>query len=565
MPPQRKHRTDEMHTIVIVGGVAGGASAATRARRCNEHARIIMYEMGSYVSFANCGLPYYLGEEIKERDKLIVASPELFTARFNIEVQTRHEVMKIDRQAKEVHVEHRDSGERTIQPYTKLILAPGATPIVPPLQGSDSANVFTLRNLGDADAIKTYLETNLIKSAVVVGAGFIGLEMVEQLSNLGIHVAVVELAPQILTPLDPEMASIIQTSLEQHSVDVRTGSGLEGFLTQGGQVSGVKLSGGETLEAQMVILGMGVRPATALAEEAGLEIGPSGGIAINEFAQTSDPDIYAAGDAVEYANTFLGEPMRVPLAGPANRAGRIAGEHAAAGKAHPMQKVLGTAILRVFDKTAGTTGLTIKLAERLHIPARATIITAMHHAAYYPGAQMMVLKLVYDPENGRVLGAQAVGGEGVDKRIDVIATTIHFGGTVYDLCGVDLSYAPPFGSAKDPVHMAAFSACNDLDGLTHLFGVDEDLSGKQVVDVRTTEEVQRLRLPYAVHIPVDELRRRLGELDPSKPTVVVCQSGLRGHVATRILRQRGFKAVKNLTGGMTMRQYAKPEDVIRGA
>ena len=549
--------------ILIVGGVAGGASAATRARRCDEHAEITIFEKDGYVSFANCGLPYYLGGEIVDREKLLVAKPSLFENRFRIQVRVRHEITRINRIKKEVEGIDRATGETFVEPYDKLILAPGAAPIVPDIPGADADNVFALRNVEDTDRIKSFLEARQPKRAVVVGAGFIGLEMVEQFHHLAMAVDVVEIAPQLLAPLDPEMAALVEESLRKHGVGVYMGTGLKALHCEGGAVTGVVLESGVGLPADMVVLGMGVRPATALARAAGLEIGPMGGITINNVCQTNDPDIYAAGDAVEYPSTFADTPMRVPLAGPANRAGRTAGEHAATGHARPIGRVQGSAIVRVFDITAASTGLSEKLASRLGRASASVIVSGANHAGYYPGAERLVLKLIYDPAGGRVLGAQAAGGAGVDKRIDIIATALNFGATVYDLATLDLCYAPPFGSAKDPVHMAAFVACNHLDGLTPIVPPRFDLAGVQLVDVRTDEEVACMRLPGAIHIPVEQLRSELSRLDPALPTAVLCHSGLRSHIGARILAQHGFAQVVNVSGGMFMQQYARPESVER--
>ncbi|MBX3180695.1 MAG: FAD-dependent oxidoreductase [Candidatus Hydrogenedentes bacterium] len=549
--------------ILVIGGVAGGASAATRARRCNEHAEITLLEKDGYVSFANCGLPYYLGGEIVEREKLLVAKPALFENRFRIRVKQLHEAIRIDREKKAVEGVNHETGERFVEMYDKLILAPGAAPIIPELPGANADNVFALRNVEDTDAIKAFLDTRKPARAVVVGAGFIGLEMVEQFHRLGIAVDVVELAPQLLAPLDPEMAGMVEETLRKHGVGVYVGTGLKAFQCEGTSVTGVVLDNGLGLPADMVVLGMGVRPSVTLAMDAGLEIGPTGGIAINAYCQTNDPDIYAAGDAVEYPLTYADTPMRVPLAGPANRAGRTAGEHAATGKAQPLGRVQGSAIVRVFDVTAASTGMSEKAAARLGKTAASVVVTGAHHAGYYPGAERLVLKLIYDPAGGKVLGAQAAGGAGVDKRIDVIATALHFGATVYDLATLDLCYAPPFGSAKDPVHMAAFVACNHLDGLVPVAAPRVPLDGMQLVDVRTEEEVACMRLPGAIHIPIEQLRAELGQLDPSLPTAVLCHSGLRSHLGARILMQHGFDHVVNITGGMFLQQYARPELVER--
>lgn len=550
-------------TIVIVGGVASGASAATRARRCNEHARIIIYEKDSHVSFANCGLPYYIGGEIPERDSLLVAKPEMFRARFNIDVRTRQEVVAIDRARKRVRVRHVDIGEEHEQPYDRLILATGASPIVPPIDGVRAPNVFTLRNVEDTDRIKAFIERRRPTRAVVVGAGFIGLEMVEQLRGLGIETVLVELMNQVLPPLDAEMAHVVQQSLEPRLVELHLGDGLKAIHVEGDTATGVQLNSGASIDADLVILGIGVRPNTKLAVEAGLEIGAGGAIRVNPYQQTSDPAVYAVGDAAEYMHGVLGETTRVPLAGPANRSGRLAGEHAATGRSAQMAPVLGTAIVRVFDLTAAMTGISVKLAGKLGRDARAVVVAAGHHAGYFPGAQQMLLKLIYEPGSGRVLGAQAVGGEGVDKRIDVIATAIQLGATVRDLAGLDLAYAPPYASAKDPVHMAAFAACNDLDGLTRFAQLDEDLAGAQLADVRTDAEFAAGHLRDATHIELESLRDRLDLLDPRRPTVVICKSGQRAHVAARILSQLDFSDVKVLTGGMLVAVHARPGELER--
>lgn len=550
-------------TIVVVGGVAGGASAAARARRCNETARIVIFEKDGYVSFANCGLPYYIGGEIAVREKLLVAPIERFRDRFNIDVHTGHAVETVDRARRVVSVRRVETGEVFEQPYDKLILAPGAAPIVPPIAGVDAPNVFTLRNLEDTDRIKAYIERHEVRRAVVAGAGFIGLEMVEQLHGLGIPVGLVELAPQVLPPLDPEMAKFVQEELDKRNIDVDLGHGISGIKLREGRAEGVSLDNNASRQGDLIILAVGVRPNVQLAKDSGLVLGPMGGIAVNEYMQTSDPDVYAVGDAVEYPRTYLGRPARIPLAGPANKAGRIAGEHAATGKAHPMPLVQGTAIVRVFDKTAGSTGLSEKTAEREGVPVRCVYVAGGHHAGYYPGAETLVLKLLYT-DGGAIRGAQCVGGEGVDKRLDIIATAMQMGATVYDLAGFDLAYAPPFGSAKDPVHMAAFAACNDLDGIDTVAPIRTDLGNVQVVDVRTAAEFAECRIPGAHHIPVDELRNRLNELDPEKPTVTLCHSGQRAHVAACLLKQRGFRDVNTLTGGMLVRRRARPKSVQYG-
>lgn len=550
--------------IVIVGGVAGGASAATRARRMNEQAEIVLLEKDEFVSFANCGMPYHIGGEIPDRAKLLVATADLLRKRFRLDVRTHSEVIQIDRASKVVSIRKWPDKSVYHLPYDKLILTPGASPIVPNLDGVGSTGVFALRNIADMDRIRSAVEglTGTQRKAIVIGAGFIGLEMAEQLAARNFDVAIVELQAHVLPPMDAEMVVPLQEELNRENVRTYFGSGLSRILHDKGQVVGVELENGTRIDGHLVILGMGVRPNTKLAIEAGLEIGKTGGIATNRFQQTSDPDIYAAGDAAEYLCYPQDQRMRVPLAGPANRAGRLAGEHAATGKSAEMSPVLGTAIVRVFHQTAAMTGLTVKAAKRAGIECRSVTVIAGQHAGYFPDAHPITLKIVYSPETGKVLGAQATGRDGVDKRIDVIATAMAFGATVRDLTGLDLAYAPPYGSAKDPIHQAAFTACNEMDGLGSMLDADADLTGWQVVDVRTPGEIAKAPITGVSKvsaIPVDDLRNRILELDPAKPTVICCGVGVRGHVAQRILLQRGFRNVVNLSGGATLRRRAVPE------
>lgn len=546
--------------ILIVGGVAGGASAATRARRMNEHAQIIMFEKDRHVSFANCGLPYYIGDEIKNREKLLVAKPALFDNRFKIEVRIRQEVTSIDRAGKTVRVHNHETGETYEESYDKLILAPGASPIVPPIEGVHAQNVYTLRNVEDTDIIRKFVDEQKPQHVTVIGAGYIGLEMVEQLMHRGIQCALVELQDQILPLMDPEMVQPIEQLLQDKGVDLHLGDGIAAIDTNGDDAVAVKLNSDKVIPTDMVLLGIGVRPNTQLAEDAGLSLGETRGVKVNEYSQTDDPDIYCVGDAVEYFYKPADRWARIALAGPANRAGRLAGEHAATGQSAPMQPVLGTAIVRVFNLTAGMTGLSMKAAERFNINATAVTIIAKHHVGYYPGATPITLKLIYDPDSGKILGAQAIGENGVDKRIDVIATAIHFDSDVRQLTGVDVCYAPPFGAAKDPVHMAAFTACNVLDGLFDgMIQPGQDVGDMLVIDVRTDAEVQNNPLPgvkNVKHIVLEDLRDKLDELDHSKPIAVTCASGLRSYVAARILKQHGFDTVYDMTGGQTLRQRA---------
>jgi NADPH-dependent 2,4-dienoyl-CoA reductase/sulfur reductase-like enzyme/rhodanese-related sulfurtransferase len=541
--------------IVIVGGVAAGASAATRARRIDPNAEIMILEKGPAVSFANCGLPYHLGGEISDRSKLLVATAELFWNRFRIHVRTNEEVISIDREAKLLTVKDSVDPTRTFTQvtYDKLILAMGAEPVLPPFAQARSSNVFQLWTLPDMDGILERIKQTKVSRALVVGAGFVGIEVIEQLHRIGIQVDLVERSPRVLNRLDPIFANMACNALRKESIHPMTGQSVLEFKQEGDKVVAAVLSGGKTLATDLVILGVGVRPRTKLAVEAGLTLGDSGGLLVNEFMQTSDPSIYAAGDLVEYTHQITGAKTLNPLAGPANRSGRIAGEHAASGKSQPMGGVLGTSIVRVFETTVGMTGLNEKYLDEHKIPYRTAIIQATHHASYFPGATNMQLKVLYEAPSGRILGAQAVGGDGVDKRIDVLATAMTLGGTVYDLARIDLAYAPPYGSAKDPIHMIAFTAINDLQGHPRLLAPDAQLEGFQVVDVRTAKERGELPLPNAVAIAIDDLPRDCNQLDPTRPTVVVCHSGKRAHIGACRLQASGFAQVFNLTGGMSVR------------
>jgi len=541
--------------IVVVGGVAGGASAAARARRVNATAEITLLEKGPYVSFANCGLPYHLGGEIAERSKLLVTTAELFWKRFRIGVKVGSEVTQIDRGSSLVRgIDHR-TGEPFELPYDRLILSTGSEPISPAFMNPPCGNVRHLWTLSDMDAILAELrcKNQPVRRAVVVGGGFVGLEVVEQLMRVGIEVTLVERNPQVLKPLDWHFARIIERDMVAQGVAMYLGADIVGLNRVDNRACGVELGDGTQLDTDLVIVGAGVRPRTSLAMNAGLAIGKTGGVVVDEYMRTDDPKIYAVGDMIEYMHGVLHEPMRIPLAGPANRAGRIAGAHAASGRSEPMGPVLGTSIVRVFELTAACTGLNEATLDFRGIEHHSVIIQAGHHAGYFPGAESMQLKLVYSPVDGKILGAQGVGGEGVDKRIDVIATAMHFGSTVYQLAQLDLAYAPPYGSAKDPVHMAAFAAINDLDNYPAVVSPDFDLDDSQVVDVRTAQERAALPLVGAIAIGIDELADRWTELDPNRPTITVCHSGKRAHVAACWLKGNGFADVRNLTGGMAMR------------
>jgi NADPH-dependent 2,4-dienoyl-CoA reductase/sulfur reductase-like enzyme/rhodanese-related sulfurtransferase len=556
----------KVHRIVIVGGVAAGMSAATRARRMNEAAQITVIERGGFVSFANCGLPYHVAGRIAREDKLLVTDPGKLKQRFNIDVRLHTEAVEIDRAARRLRIREVGAGGREEwMPYDKLILATGASAIVPAMEGMESGNVFTVRSMEETRAVRNFIAAREPLTAVVVGGGFIGLEMCEALRERGLGVTVVEKSPHVLPQLDAELAVDIEGELAAHGVRVMAGAGLERLRCADGAVTGVVLADGREVAADLVIVSMGVAPNVGLAAGAGLRIGASGAIAVDAWERTSDADIYAAGDAAEVVHAVTGEPARVPLAGPANRAGRLAGEHAAlsaggvggAAAAARVRRVAGTAIVKVFGLEAGMTGLSETAARSAGFDADTAYVTTNHHAGYYPGASPMRIKLVYERGGGRVLGAQTVGRAGVDKRLDVVATLLHFRGTIHDLADLDLAYAPQFGSAKDAIHMAAFVAENQLSGLTPGI-VPADIDDRQLVDVRTAEEFARGHFEHAIHIPVDMLRQRARELDPTRPTAVICQAGLRGHVATRMLRQIGFADVVNVKGGWELAQRVKP-------
>lgn len=539
--------------IVIVGGVAGGMSAATRARRVNEGAQITVLEKGGFISFANCGLPYYLAGRIQSEDKLLVTTVQRVKERFNINARVHHEVTRIDRKHRFVEATDLTSGRTLRLEYDKLILAPGATPIVPPIDNVRAPNVFLLRSMEDTQAVQRWLTQRAPKRVAIVGAGFIGLEMAEAMRDRGLEVTLIEKAPHVLPPLDQDMSVPVAAELTRHGVVLITGNGLGALHATNGLVSEIELEDERRVPADLVLLSIGVRPNVKLAQAAFLEIGPTGGIMVDEVQRTSDPDIYAVGDAAEAVHGVTNLPTRIPLAGPANRQGRTAGEHAASGNAAPSGKVIGTAIVQVFDLAVGTVGLGERTARAAKLDIDVAYVLPAHHAGYYPGARTMRMKLIYERPTGRIIGAQVVGGEGVDKRLDVIATAIHFRGTVDDLTALDLAYAPQFGSAKDPIHMAGFVAQNQRRGLTEAIS-PLAMNQQVLVDVRSPEEYAKGTLRNARNIPVDQLRTRLNELDPSQPTVVFCQVGQRGYLAQRILRQHGFADVKNLKGGYTLGQ-----------
>ncbi len=553
-----------MRKVLIVGGVAGGASAAARLRRLDEEAEIILFERGEHISYANCGLPYYIGDVIKQEEQLLVQTPEAMRARFRIDVRVNSEVVAIDRANKKVHVRETVSGLEYDETYDKLILSPGARPFVPRIEGRDLPGVHTLRTVPDTVRIRRLVDSGQVRRAVVVGGGFIGIEMAENLRERGIPVVLVEAMDQVMAPFDPEMATLLQSSLSQNGIRLMLGSSITG-VRQVADGLEVLLDKGEPVPADLVVLSIGVRPESDLARDSGLEIGERGGIRVDDRQRTSDPDIYAVGDAVETVDLMTGKPTLLPLAGPANRQGRIAADNIA-GLDVPFDGVIGSCVIKIFDLTAASTGYNEKNLHRAGIAYEKTYIHPLSHAGYYPGGQQMTLKMLYSPETRKVLGAQAIGVDGIDKRIDVIATAIKLGATVDQLQHLELCYAPPYSSAKDPVNMAGFTAVNQLDGLTrvkHWHDVQTmDREQELLLDVRTAEEFELGALEGAINIPVDELRDRLGELPRDRDILIYCRVGLRGYVAERILRQYGFGRVANLSGGYLLYQMIHEPDRV---
>ena len=540
--------------IVIVGGVAGGASAAARARRLSEEAEIIIFERGPHVSFANCGLPYFVGGEIADRDELLLQTPQSLRARFNLDVRVLTEVVAIDRAARQVRVREVQSGKEYEQPYDELVLSTGAAPVHPNVPGLDRAGHFAVHNVPDVEKITAWIKETQARRAVVVGGGYIGLEMAEQLQRRGLSVALAQRPAQVMTPLDPEMAAWLHQELHANGVELHLNDAVASFeppqAGESARASVVVLKSGQRLPADLVVLGMGVRPETSLARQAGLEIGTLGGIRVNEHLQTSDPHIWAVGDAIEVRDAVTGAWSLIPLAGPANRQGRIAADNIF-GKHSHYDGTLGTSILRLFKLTAACTGASEKTLKKAGIPYQAIHLHPASHASYYPGASPIAMKVLFAPDTGKLLGAQAIGQDGVDKRMDVLATALKAGMTVHDLAELELSYAPPFGSAKDPVNLAGMAAQNVLDGSVSLAQWHEVASLNPatalVLDVRSDGERQAGYIPGSAHIPLPQLRARVGELPKDKEIVVSCQSGQRSYFACRFLSQRGYR-VRNLTG-----------------
>ncbi len=549
---------------IIVGAVAGGASTAARLRRLDEKAEIVIFEKGAYISYANCGLPYYIGDVIKERNKLFVQTAASFNKRFNIDVRVRTEVTAIDPAKKIVESVNLETGTLTKESYDKLVLSPGAEPVRPPLPGITLEGIFTLRNVTDTDYIKSFADNKKSGKAVIVGGGFIGLEMAESLLGLGMHVTVIEMGNQILAPVDYPIAALAQQHLRSKGVGLRLNTTVAGFEKSGNGLK-VLLKDKEGLDADIVILSIGVRPDTKLAVNAGLKLGTAKGIFVNEFLQTSHPDIYAVGDAIEFANPITGQSMNTYLAGPANKQGRICANNMVLGNVQSYKGAINTAIVKVFDMTLGATGMASKHLKAANI---AHIVSTTHsgsHAGYYPGSQQMTIQITFSPENGRLLGAQVAGYEGADKRLDILASVIKTNGTIFDLAEFEHAYAPPYSSAKDPVNMAGFVAENILQNRLKVVYWDDvtNIDANSIMlDVRNKDEFENGSIPGAVNIPVDEIRGRMSELSKDKNIYIFCQIGLRGYLAQRILVQSGYDHVKNVSGGFALYQVLAAEKAL---
>ncbi|WP_018661344.1 CoA-disulfide reductase [Heyndrickxia acidiproducens] len=535
--------------VIIIGGVAGGATAAAKLRRLSEDVEIILVERGEYISFANCGLPYYIGETITDRSKLLVQTVEGMSERFNMDIRNLSEVVSINPDHHSVTIKNLRNGEEYKETYDKLLLSPGARPIIPPIPClKENETLFTLRNIPDTDKIKNYVDQQKPKQAVVVGGGFIGIEMAENLAERGIKVTIIEMANQVMAPIDYEMASILHHHLKEKGVRLILENGVQSFADNGKKII---LSDGTTVDTDMTILSIGVRPENELAKNAGLELGPRGHIIVNEYLQTSNEDIYAVGDAIEVVDYINGNQTAIPLAGPANRQGRIAAKNMM-GQKEKYQGTLGTSVAKVFDLTVASTGNNEKTLKRIRTPYEVLHIHPSSHAGYYPGAAQISLKLIFNKETGKIYGAQAIGVDGVEKRIDVISTAIKGGLTVEDLTNLELSYAPPYSSAKDPVNMAGYVATNILEGeLEHIqwHEVDKTIDdGGLLIDVREPMEREFGYIKGSINIPLNDLRKRLNEIPKDKTVYVSCQVGLRGYLASRILKNNGYH-VKNVDGG----------------
>ncbi|WP_407429770.1 FAD-dependent oxidoreductase [Arcticibacter sp.] len=549
---------------IIIGAVAGGASTAARLRRLDEHAEIVIFEKGQYISYANCGLPYYIGNVIKDRNKLFVQTATSFAARFNVDVRVSTEVKTINRAERTVTAIDLLSGVAYTESYDKLVLSPGANPVRPALPGMQHEGIFTVRNVADTDYIKAFIARTKAKEAVIIGAGFIGLEMAENLHELGLVVNVVEMSNQILAPVDLPIAAIAQTHLRRKGIKLYLNSAVKGFERQEGQLK-VQLQGNISIDADLVILSIGVRPDTRLAEKANLKIGRAGGIWVNDYLQTSDPDIYAVGDAIEFPHPISNLPALTFLAGPANKQGRMCANNLVLGNRQKYMGSINTAIVKFFDLSIGVAGVAVKQLERNGIPHLVATIHGNSHAGYYPGAQLMTIQIAFSPESGQLLSAQVIGGEGVDKRLDLLSLVIKNKGTIHELTELEHAYAPPFSSAKDPVNMVGFVAENIMhDRLkvidcVRLRSVEHDAV---LIDVRTPGEFAQGTIEGALNIPLDEIRGRLSEIPAEKPVYIFCQQGMRGYLAQRILVQNGFHHVTNLSGGYLLWKFYSDEDAL---
>jgi NADPH-dependent 2,4-dienoyl-CoA reductase/sulfur reductase-like enzyme/peroxiredoxin family protein/rhodanese-related sulfurtransferase/TusA-related sulfurtransferase len=551
-----------MKTYVIVGGVAGGAGTAARLRRLDEKAKIVMFERGEHISYANCGLPYYAGGTITERSRLFVITAQRFNEVFGVDVKTQHEVLSINREEQLVRVRDLISGNEFDQYYDKLVLSPGAAPLRPRIEGIDDKDIYTVRSVGDIDAVVKKLEEPTTHRAVVVGGGFIGLEMAENLKERQLDVTLVEALDQVMNVVDYDMAALVQQQLRDKGINLFLKDGVKSFSRQKGVLL-VTLASGKEIETDLVILSIGVKPDTKLAQEAGLKLGINGSITVDDQFTTSDPNIKAVGDAIEFPSPFTKKPTLIPLAGPANKQARLCADAIVKGECRPYQGIIATSIAKIFDLTAASTGMTGKQLRNAKIPYAEVITHGGSHAGYYPNSLQMAIKVLYDPQSGLIYGAQAVGYAGVDKRIDVLAAFISKQGTIYDLSDFEQAYAPPFSSAKDPINMLGFIAQNQMEGLTHLISWEEldEMRKKEAffLDVRTEEEFDLGTIEEAINIPHTEIRFRLKEIPTDRPIVVLCSIGIRGYLAERMLRQNGYNEVYNLIGGYKTYQLVTNE------
>lgn len=539
---------------IIIGGVAGGASAAARLRRLDEKVQILIIEKGEYISYANCGLPYYIGDVIHEREKLFVQNAKSFSDRFNVDIMTQSEVIEIDRKNKEVTIKNLNTQHIFTEKYDKLILAPGSSAFIPPLEGINLPNIFTIRNVNDSDKIKELVITKKIKHVTIIGAGFIGLEITENFSHLGIETVLIERSNQVLSVVDYPFASLAKKALEEHNVSIKLNTSVLSFRKSESRNISIQLSNNEQLETDLVILSIGVKPNSDLAKASGINIGENGGILVNKHLQTSDSNIYSIGDVIEFISPITKSIGPTHLAGPANKQGRICATNIVSNNRHEYKGSINTAIVKIFDLTIATTGLSEKNLIKQKIPYNITNVFGGSNAGYYPGAETLLIQLAYSPENGKILGGQVAGKKGIDKRIDIISLLIQQEGTIYDLAEFEHAYAPPFSSAKDPLNMAGFASENTLlnnDSLFYWHEVEKHKTHSILLDVRTEKEFQKSHINGAINIPVDKLRNELSTLNKDKTISLYCKTGIRGYIAQRILKQNGFNA-SNLSGGFDL-------------